>query len=189
MATQEAIHEVREMFGRDREAEYKNNGMSTKERRYFINHPPTDPEMWLEVWHEYGQSYTDSLPKTKIKRMFSQLVFLPEEKAEELVDIAIDLDVFVGEDPSYLPPAPNLIPELYVDDVSKYIDEDFWAKFWKDNGLSKTSVISNKEFDRILQQSFENKNKAIAIKELGLVSNLISNVDEGVIYVGLESEQ
>jgi len=190
MATQETIDEVREMFvERAREIDSKEKAMSTKQRRSFINHPPTDPEIWLDVWHEYGRSYTNGLPMAEIKRRISQLTILEEKKAEELVEIAMDCDMFVGSDQSYLPPAPDMRPELYFDDVSKYIDEGFWAKFWDDNDFSKTRVISNEEFDKALQQSFKNKNKVRAIKELGLVANLISKVDNGIIYVGLESEQ
>lgn len=195
MATLEDIREVKELFDeREKESKKIKNKIKNKYQYQSYNLDPTNPKIWLEMWEAYNLQYTNSLTKIEIKKMICDTTELKPTNAKKSVDIAIELDVLTKTTKQnqleYFPANPNMRPELYLCNVESYIDVDIWKKLWENQEFSKIDVIDKSQFNNACEEFFNkyNKYEIKAIKELGLVSNIISESDDGIIFVGLRED-
>jgi len=190
MATPDGIKEIKQLFNQ-RQQEYKINKKEIHDElgNQFYNHDPTIPKFWLKIWDSYNRPYLDFLTRNGIKRGVFETTDFGQEKAEKAINVAIELDMLT-EIPGqkYFPAIPKTKPEFYLHNAGSYVDADIWKDFWDTQSFSKTSVINKNQFDKACQDYFDeyNENEIRAIKEIGLTSNIISESDDGYIFVGVK---
>jgi hypothetical protein len=161
---------------------------------------PGEIEMWRTVWDDFNVDYNRGIPESYLPNAIRAALGLSKDKATDAVKIAKEFDLLLEADPAdtvdlqYDTESGTILrlvlpterPDLYCEDVERFVDRNKWAEIWGTRGFDRSYAFGTANLINILTNKFtiDTEAKAKAAIEVGTMSRSIIQSEDGYILSG-----